>query len=122
MTARWRNRSSASSAASTLPPWPSEASTSSRVATRIASIHRALVIIEVDVQDDIGARRQLGSHLTFETAQHEWTNALAQACGGAGLAAGDRFPIAIGEVAAATEQPAVDEVHQAPQPPRGGSR
>ena len=43
----------------------------------------ALAVVELDAQDRVGARRQLGRDLVLEAAQHERADALAQRRGGA---------------------------------------
>ena len=104
--AAWRRRSSASSAAIT-PPLSCLAVVAEQredvFARRRAHgvVDGALAVAQLDAQDRVGARRQLGGDVLLEAAQHERADALAQRRGGARAPLGDRARVAIVEVASA---------------------
>ena len=79
-------------------------------------VERALFVRELDVQHDLGARRQLGRDLALEAAQHERPDALAQPRGGlARRPSAIGRAVALGEVLARAEQARVREVELAPE-------
>src|SRR5262249_23003377 len=75
----------------------------------------ALALIELAIENGIGARRKLGNDVAFHAAKHEGPNLRPKLRRGTGIARGDGPLVTRLERAAPTEQAGVREVELAPE-------
>jgi hypothetical protein len=80
-----------------------------------AVVDAALLRVEDDAQDQLGARRELGGDLGLAAAQHERAQLGLQLGGGAHVAGLERAGVAGQELLAPAEQAGVEEVREGPQ-------
>src|SRR5262245_35626796 len=75
----------------------------------------ALRVLELDLEDGFGARRELGEDVALHPAKHDRPDLRAETLRGAGIPCRDRGRVPIAEARQAAEEARVREAHDAPE-------